>query len=345
MGVIQLNTVTIILYNAESKIRFMFHMITQKQKFFAKLIFPLLILLSQSITGQQRISITQYIDTWSPVAIEEMRRFGIPASIKLAQGILESDFGNSRLAVKANNHFGIKCHGWQGETYNKDDDARNECFRAYVNARESFSDHSVFLSTRPRYALLFELEIHDYKGWAKGLRSAGYATNPKYPELLIGIIERHDLARFDRMATGTVAEAATPLPRSASKATKTVESSREIFPVPLEGPRQVLTNNRIRYIRARPGDTPASLAKELEMREWQFTRYNDLDELHQIQAGQIIYLQPKRRRAAFPYHLVQQGETMYDISQKYGVRLGVLYRRNKLDEGTQPKVGSKIKLR
>lgn len=318
---------------------------TSPSKIFLSILIFLLLFPPRPLHGQGRMSLSQYIETWAPVAVEEMRRFNIPASIKLAQGILESGYGNSELALKANNHFGIKCHDWQGATFRKDDDVANECFRAYRNAAESFSDHSLFLTTRPRYAQLFELSILDYKGWAHGLRAAGYATNPSYPELLIGIIERNDLTRFDQMASQGLAQKKEPITRSASRQANTRAASMEIFPVPLEGPRQELSNNRIRYVRARPGDTPASLAREMGLREWRLRHYNDLDESENLQAGQIVYLQPKRRKGAFEHHLVQAGESMYDISQKYGIRLSVLYRRNNMDEGQQPRPGQVILLR
>ena len=320
-------------------------MLVHRRKIFTILFLFILLFPSTGLVAQQRMSLQQYIETWSPVAMEEMRQFRIPASIKLAQGILESGFGNSELAVHANNHFGIKCHGWQGRTFHKDDDEKDECFRAYRNAAESFRDHSLFLTSRAHYAPLFELEITDYKAWARGLRRAGYATNPRYPDLLIRIIEQNDLTRFDRMALQMTADGATPMQRSTQKQAPTRHASDEIFPVPLDGPRQELTNNRIRYVRARPGDTPASVARELGMREWQIKRYNDLEEGRQIQPGQILYLQPKRRRGAFSEHVVQGSESMYDISQQYGIRLEQLYRRNNMEPGQQPRQGQTIVLR
>ncbi len=321
------------------------HLPVQRKKNLKSLILLTLLLIASGVSGQSKNTIHQYIDTWSPVAMEEMRRHGIPASIKLAQGILESGNGNSLLARNANNHFGIKCHGWAGATFHKDDDLRNECFRAYRDASESFSDHSAFLTSRGRYSSLFELDVMDYKAWARGLRQAGYATNPRYPELLISIIERNDLTRYDRMAMQVVAEQTKPLVSRTREVSAGAPSGEEIFPVPLSGPRQQLTNNRIRYVRARPGDTPASVAEELDMYTWQIIRYNDLDEDRSIVPGQIIYLQPKRRRGAFPHHLVQSGETMYDISQKYGIRLSQLYRRNKMEKGMEPHAGQQLLLR
>jgi len=291
------------------------------------------------------VTLQEFIEKYSPVAMEEMRRHGIPASIKLAQGILESGFGNSELAVNANNHFGIKCHGWGGGSYLYDDDARNECFRLYDDPKQSWLDHSQFLLTRPRYAFLFELDIMDYKGWARGLRKAGYATNPRYPQLLTRIIEEHRLTRFDQKAMDMSAQRPANMPRSSSEGNLHTGKREDFAPVPAPGPRKERNNNRIRYVYAREGDTPESLAEELDMWTWQITRYNELEDGRQIRPGQIVYLQPKRRRGEESYHITRRGETMYDISQQYGVRLRHLYRRNVLEPGEEPKPGQKILLR
>ena len=152
------------------------------------------------VLGQSKSNSTQdYINTYTKIAIEQEKQYGIPACITLAQGILESGSGRSRLATEANNHFGIKCHNdWKGKKIYKDDDKKNECFRVYDNAEQSYIDHSLFLVGKKRYADLFKLKITDYKGWAKGLKQAGYATNPKYPQLLIDIIELYDLANISQ---------------------------------------------------------------------------------------------------------------------------------------------------
>jgi hypothetical protein len=168
------------------------------------LLSPILFLLVfSSVQAQSGLTLSDYIEKYKDIAMEEMRKNGIPASIKLGQGILESGFGNSPLAVNANNHFGIKCHGWTGRSFYKDDDKPDECFRAYDDPMQSFRDHSEFLTGRPRYSGLFELDIQDYKGWARGLRRAGYATNPRYPELLIRVIEQNKLYEFDRLVLST----------------------------------------------------------------------------------------------------------------------------------------------
>lgn len=298
------------------------------------------------VFGQQQISLEQYIEMYKHIAMEEMRRHGIPASIKLAQGILESGFGNSDLAVIGNNHFGIKCHGWQGRTFYKDDDEINECFRAYDDPIQSFRDHSEFLTGRERYSNLFKLDITDYRGWARGLRRAGYATNPRYPELLIGIIERNSLYEFDRQVVGTLARR-NP---SAISSRPPRNTGQQGSAQPNQSPstsavREVHQNNRIRYVYAKAGDTPESIAEEMGMWAREIYRYNEMERTGTLQPGQIVYLQPKRRRGSEQYHFAKSGETMYEISQQYGIRLNSLYRRNNMEEGQEPTTGQRIYLR
>ena len=275
----------------------------------------------------------QYIDEFSDLAMREMARVGIPASITLAQGCLESNNGNSRLAVKGNNHFGIKCHDWTGKKIYHDDDRRGECFRSYASAYESYMDHSAFLTTKNRYAPLFELSPHDYRGWAKGLKRAGYATANNYATLLIRIIEDNELYKYDlRVLNGSLDGLETPTP-DADQVTGTQ--------------RQVLLNNRIEYILSEAGDTPESLRAELGLYKNEIYRYNNLYKGAKLQPGSIIYLQPKRRKAEIgnEIHVVEEGQTMYDISQIYGVKLKHLYRMNFMMEGEQPLAGMEINLR
>ena len=295
--------------------------------------------------AQQKMSLEQYIETYKDVAMEEMRRYGIPASIKLAQGILESGFGNSDLAVIGNNHFGIKCHGWEGPTFYKDDDARNECFRAYDDPLQSFRDHSEFLTTRERYYPLFDLDITDYHGWARGLRRAGYATNPRYPDLLIGVIERNSLYEYDRQVAGTLASQNPTDVTSRPAGTTQQQSITQQSQVPSSSDREIHTNNRVKYVYARAKDTPESIAEEMEMWPREIYRYNEMESSGTLKPGQIVYLQPKRRRSSEQYHFVKSGETMYEISQQYGVRLKSLYRRNNMEEGQEPTTGQRINLR
>lgn len=295
--------------------------------------------------GSKRMTRAEYIATYKDDAIEEMQRTGIPASITLAQGILESGDGNSALARYAKNHFGIKCHSdWKGPTFTMDDDAKDECFRKYRKVIESYKDHSAFLTGRNRYAFLFELKITDYKGWAKGLKKAGYATNPKYPDLLIGIIEKNQLYKFDdpkahKKDQKQLAEKKDKKEdRSKSNKGSTAYTSKN-------GNHKVATHdNNIKYVIAKSNDNLEDIADEFNMGLWQITKYNDLEETDSPELGDIIYLQPKRGKAKKDIHIVNSGETLLDISQMHGVKLKKLWKRNRVEEGYQPKVGEKIYL-
>ena len=286
----------------------------------------------------QQASRQEYIDQYKDWAIEEMERSGIPASIKLAQGMLESNNGNSTLAVKGNNHFGIKCHDWKGKSLKHDDYRRNECFRKYRTARDSYTDHTNFLMNGPRYSSLFELDQTDYKGWARGLKKAGYATSPTYASALIRLIEENELDRFD---AGMVQR------REATEAPVT-EAIVDIdgFEIEIEH-RKILMRNRIDYIIVKEGDTYQSLTEELELMPFELARYNEVERDSKLQRGQVLYLQPKRRKAAveFSFHTVESGETMYAISQMYGIKLKKLYYLNGIDPGAEPQPGDELNLR
>ncbi len=320
-------------------------MLQSLHRIYKKLVI-LLLFFPSSVYGQQVFSLPSYIETYKDIAISEMRASGIPASIKMAQAILESGFGNSELAVNANNHFGIKCHGWPGRTYTYSDDAPDECFRKYDDPVESFYDHTAFLTMRPRYAFLFDLDILDYEAWAYGLSRAGYATNPNYPAILVRLIREHDLHRLDHKALDEryiIADARQK--KHLKKISAGRIDNREDLPVVTTFGRQEGTYNRIRYVTAREGDTPASLEKELDIRAWQIRRYNDLEHDDDIQPGQRIYLQPKRRKGVEDYHITRAGESMEYISQEHGVRIENLYRRNDMRYGQQPMAGQKVLLR
>ncbi len=283
-----------------------------------------------------------YIEKWKSVAITQMKLHKIPASITLAQGILESGSGNSKLATLANNHFGIKCHSsWTGKTYYQDDDEKDECFRKYNNAMESFEDHSIFLQ-KSRYASLFKLKITDYKGWAKGLKKAGYATNPKYPNLLIGLIERYDLSQYDNL------DYSAPVVDIAANydTTSPLESGEIVETITYSINHQVhKTANLVPFILIKKGDNYEKIEKELGIRKWQVTKYNDLPKSHELTEGERIFIKPKRCKSKEDFHIVRKGESLRDISQLYGVKLKKLYKRNRLDEGAIPKAGQKINLR
>lgn len=294
----------------------------------------------------------KYIENFKSIAIKKMQEYKIPASITLAQGLLESGSGNSDLAVNANNHFGIKCHKeWTGMTYIMDDDEKGECFRKYASAEESFNDHSQFLITRPRYANLFTLDILDYKGWAHGLKSAGYATNPRYAEMLIKIIEEHQLFLFDSgyqpQQSELIADA-NPIPFDDSKIDPKVHvfaKNKYEYVEVTSGNRSIYVNNGVRLLYARKGDKAMTIADDVGVHTFQILQYNELGRDETIKEGAVIYIEPKKSKSDTKYHVIAEGETMRDIAQMYAVKLKVLYKRNDLKTGHEPAVGTKVLLR
>ena len=293
----------------------------------------------------QRITRTQYIDRYSKIAVREMNRVGIPASITLAQGILESGDGNSTLARRANNHFGIKCHkDWKGESMYRDDDLPNECFRSYKDADQSFVDHSEFLCTHKRYAFLFDYGTTDYKSWAKGLKQAGYATSPTYAERLIEIIEQNNLMRFDK----SVEPESTPEERTeiAEQTNNFIEV--DVFDMEVSPFGNIKTNNGVDYVEVLPGDNIENIADRYELEPWQLRMFNDIESKSvKLKVGQRLYISRKQSKAEkkFKTHTVKKGETMHDIAQQYAIRLKALYKLNLMEEGTQPNEGDTIQLR
>lgn len=308
----------------------------------------LLCFLFPGLSAQERVRISRqdYIERYKAIAIRQMVEYGIPASITLAQACLESGDGNSTLAVEGNNHFGIKCHGWQGGKIYHDDDLLQECFRKYDKVEDSFRDHSEFLRYRDRYAFLFELDPKDYRGWAYGLKKAGYATAPEYAQRLIAIIEQNNLSQYDGVAEDAFPEAeAIPTPITAEKSVRiTPDKGSPLYRISLA--RQVYSRNDVTYILAEGYDTYESLAKEFRLFRRELLRFNDMKEEIPIVAGQVIYLEKKRTRSAkyLEMHVAEEGETMYDLSQRYAVRLRNLYMYNGMKEGDEPVPGQKIYL-
>lgn len=303
--------------------------------------------------GQARITTEEYIEAYKEVAIKKMKEYQIPASITLAQGILESGSGNSRLAKEANNHFGIKCHqDWTGKTYTMDDDEKNECFRKYPRAADSYSDHSLFLTQRGRYSFLFEYDITDYEKWAYGLKKAGYATNPKYPELLIGIIERYDLAQYD---TGIKKEKKKDTKQETNPAETTVTTNNLIYSnlknlepdYTTKKGRKIYLNNNVKFIYVAEGDNFYNLADEFDIYSYQLFKYNEVDKKHVLQPGEMLYLEKKKSKAAktYDYHVINKGESLQYISQLYGIRLNKLMKMNHLSSSRNLPAGKKIKVR
>jgi len=287
--------------------------------------------------AEYKMTRPEYVEKYKDIAIKEMLQNGIPASITLAQGLLESDAGNSALAMYANNHFGIKCHkDWTGEKYIQDDDAKDECFRKYKEAEESFDDHSEFLKTRGRYAFLFELRKTDYKGWAEGLKEAGYATDKNYPDKLIKLIDDYKLFQYDRMQEIAVDKPKKKTePQIIKPTTSAISASRKLF-----------LNNRIKYVVVQDGDSYYKIAHDLDMRLWQLHNYNETGKQTCLQVGDIVYLQPKRRHSQKEeMHTARFGETMYYISQLYGIKMRHLHKMNNMTDGQEPSAGQKIFLK
>jgi len=300
----------------------------------------ILVILSFVVYSQnKRITRLEYIEQYKQDAIDEMRKTGIPASITLAQACLESDDGNSWLAKEANNHFGIKCGmNWNGEKVYKDDDNPNDCFRKYKSVKESFDDHSLYLTTTKRYAGLFQLDSKDYKGWARGLKDAGYATNPQYADLLIKIIEDFQLFNYDE----DIKIAANQNKTNGNNG----KTASEDWNIQLNK-HEVKKNNDVSYIIVKANDSFEGIAKEFDIWEKQLYKYNDLTKDSSLRVGQVLYIQPKRNKAEYgkDKHTVKPGETLYTISQYYAVKLKKLRYRNNLMSDQDVKPGDVIYLR
>lgn len=284
----------------------------------------------------QNYSKEEYIEKYKKIAVDEMKRSGIPASITLAQGMLESENGNSTLAYQSNNHFGIKCHKtWEGKKVYHDDDKNHECFRKYPSPEDSYRDHTDFLVNTRRYEKLFDYKSNDYKNWAKGLKKAGYATSRSYAGDLIRIIEENELYRLDQ------GDFSRPeIKRIYSNSTD------EDFVVDIKR-RKIYERNRIKYVIAVINDNVDKISKDMGLLSWELTKYNEITKDTKIVEGQVLYIQPKRRNAevGHDFHTVAEGETMYSISQLYGMKLNILLRKNRMEKGQEPILGQKIWLR
>lgn len=273
--------------------------------------------LSSQANTHQKLSRNDYVEMWKTEAIRQMKEHNIPASITLAQGILESASGNSELAVKGKNHFGIKCHGWTGKKMYMDDDAKGECFRVYKSAEQSYEDHSLFLNKYDRYAFLFDLELTDYKAWAKGLRKAGYATNPQYPQLLIKLIEDLELDQYDKgMVPEIVAQ---------PELIATNESMSNKHEVAIKG-------KRSKYVVVKKGDTFYKIAQEFGLTLGQLYRYNDFDPKKDfLEEGDKVYINKKRVGTFLKKKkeiTVKEESSLNELSQEYGIKASSLARIN-----------------
>ena len=295
----------------------------------------------------------RYIYTYSDIAVAEMQRTGVPASITLAQGIIESGSGLSTLAVNGNNHFGIKCHNsWKGGTMKMDDDRKNECFRTYDTPEESFRDHSDFLRYRDRYKFLFDLDRRDYKGWAFGLKQAGYATDPSYASKLIRTIEEYDLSRFDFLTN----EELSSLPASPSKLEEpvAVRTGGSTGPAPVQEEfrfslsRVMYSLNDVAFVYAGENDTYKSIAKEHNLFLFEILRFNEVKKGAVVKPGDIVYLEAKKKKAPKGlemYIVSEDGENLHDICQRFAVKESAVRTLNKLDANASLLEGDVIKLR
>jgi hypothetical protein len=298
----------------------------------------------------QRNTRQQYIDAMAQLAIQEMNEYHIPASITMAQACLESGDGNSTLAVEANNHFGIKCNSsWKGPSVRKDDETSNECFRKYNTAIESYRDHSKFLTGGMRYQFLFDYEIKDYRKWAYGLKKAGYATDPQYPERLIKIIEEFQLDKLDAYYNSTTRYVRPERLESTSKSKTWRKGSTGIdnFSINPYVTRNVERRNGAKAFFAVEGDTYEQIAIEFSLKEWEIYKYNDVEKGAKPEVGSIVYIQSKRGKAprGNDLHVLKEGESLWSVAQWYGVRLDALYRKNGMSKSDVPKVGQQISLR
>lgn len=307
--------------------------------------------------SQKQTSRADYIAQYADIAMQEMQRTGIPASITLAQACLESADGNSDLALAAQNHFGIKCHSsWTGKRIYKDDDTKNECFRVYNSVYESYKDHSEFLVNGRRYAFLFEFSATDYKAWARGLQKAGYATNPNYAEHLIRIIEENKLYIYDQPEKYKVAVTESqeksgfaskfnfsrpPLAKAPAPTVAPPDISL-LAPAETKFDKPIYEHNRVRFIKLQDNETIFTISQKFGIPVWKLFYYNDFIPGQTLTNGDIVYIEYKRNQAEKPHytHTVQKGETLFSISQLYGVkvsRLASMNRRNpeeKIPEGT-----------
>ena len=303
------------------------------------ILFFIFYLLTVSLTSGQ-MSRAEYIQKYQVLAIDEMNRSGIPASIKMAQACLESSNGNSELSKKSNNHFGIKCKSyWTGKKVYFDDDERNECFRKYKTVEDSYIDHTNFLMDNPRYYDLFKLPSDDYIGWAKGLKKAGYATARDYDKKLIKIIEDYQLYRLDYRLNFNQLTASTNTRISNDR----ISNSLKLHPFSAH---QVYERNGLKSVVAKEGDTYEIIAQEMGLKNWELYNFNDQANGYRPQPNEIIYVERKNKKTSrhIKTHLVGENETMHYISQMYGIMLKPLYRRNKMKYGEQPQFGQIVYL-
>lgn len=289
--------------------------------------------------------IKEYIDTYKDVAILEMIRTGVPAAIKLAQGIHETGAGRSELASKSNNHFGIKCKSeWKGESVSHDDDARGECFRKYESPFESYRDHSDFLKTRSHYASLFKLDPTDYEAWAYGLKKAGYATNPKYPQIIIKLIRDYNLQEYTLIAMGRKQDNSDAVWAANDNAGNDAAAKKVQSAPKKQYPSGVFKINETNVVYVTAGTPYFVIAQKYDVSLSRLFDFNELTGTEAAMQDQLVFLQRKRKQGATEFHTVEEGETLRDIAQSEGIRMESLLEYNHLKQDVQPKAGERLQL-
>lgn len=293
-----------------------------------------------------------YIEQYKAIAIKQQTKHRIPAAITIAQGLLESGAGKSELSSKANNHFGIKCTSdWEGRTIRY----KNDCYRRYASAEDSYEDHSQFL-LRKRYASLFDLSINDYKGWAKGLKQCGYAEDPKYPQKLIELIELYELQNLTKSGGGKNASKKSDdedLAINEEEIYRQAHKVLQAYVMPpiadfhILGGHAAGYRNSVKYVIALQGDTYASISKDLDMREKALRKFNDAKFAREIQAGDMVYIYAKRNKSGrkYTYYYTQPGDNLWEVSQKYGIKLKKLCKRNDLRPKDNTTLPERLQLR
>jgi len=307
---------------------------------------------SNLLFAQSSETIRKYIDTYKNVAIAEEIRTGVPAAITLAQGIHETGAGTSDLVLASNNHFGIKCNGWTGKTVSHDDDAKDECFRKYDNPLDSYKDHSDFLKNRPYYTSLFKLDPADYKAWAYGLKKAGYATNPKYAQILIKLIENYDLQQYTLLALDGKFSDGGDLVYASDTKTESSDEAKNNEPVIQKAvvktynyPSGIFKINETSVVFVKKGTSFLKVASDNDISLSRLFEFNDMKPVDIAENDQLIYLQRKRKIGTEEFHIVQEEESLRDIAQAEGIRLESLLEYNMLKENMQPAVGEKLNLK
>lgn len=306
------------------------------------LAFLFLMFYTLMVAQNQNQTYLSYIEQYHAIAEKQQSEHGIPASIILAQGLLESSAGNSSLAKMSNNHFGIKCNDWQGQKVYYDDDERGECFRKYNQVLDSYEDHSLFLKNRPRYSSLFSLRPTDYEGWAFGLKKAGYATDPAYAFKLISIIENYKLNQFD---TGK------NIAKNPTKENKTSRTKNEYYgtmgTISAVTSHNVLKINGVRFVKSKPGDTYKTIGDEFNISEKRIRKYNEIRSNESLLVGTKVFISIKKRKAGkgFQNYIVKEGDSMYSIAQDFGIKLTSLYSINEMNFSESAKLGQILKLR